>query len=231
MILNLERLLLGDIVRLRYVPRYSNCRRDHEEVVAEHSYFTVLYAWAIGEWAERNDGIPLLWSKLMARSVCHDIEEAISGDFPRPFKYSSSELRQMLDDAGREAAARVTYGIFPGERNLALEAWQVAKDRTREGRIVDFADFLSVVSYMLQELDAGNQAIHEHSVSIGEYFERFKDARFDFIRPLVLQCEPLVAEILDAESELRQRRDRRSLACQSAAIRQGTGVRDVAEEP
>jgi hypothetical protein len=73
--------------------------------------------------------------------------------------------------------------------------WKHAKNvDTCEGIIVKLADFVSVLSYMYQELEAGNLSIVEHQESILEYFTGFK--AYPIIAPILSEIEPIVHELL-----------------------------------
>lgn len=187
--LNITEMLCGDPVRLRYVNRYSTCRVNHQETVAEHSYFVGLYASLIGLWCEHNN-IKLAWSSLMLRTMVHDMEEACSGDWPRHFKHSDDDLAANLDRVAKIAITRMSKRLTEMEDpgTVIIHLWTVAKDDTPEGRIVAFADFLSVLSYVSQEHMSGNVFAMEHVQHLDDYFEGFKNAGFDFIRPLVNQA-------------------------------------------
>lgn len=186
--LNIEEMLCGDPVRLRYVNRYSTCRVNHKETVAEHSYFVGLYASMIGLWCTRQ-GINVAWSLLMVRAMVHDMEEACSGDWPRHFKHSDDELAANLDRVAKIAITRMsTRLVGENPRSTIITLWEQAKDDTLEGKITAFADFLSVLSYVAQEHMSGNVFAMEHVQHLDQYYEGFKSTDFDILRPLVDQA-------------------------------------------
>ncbi len=57
--MNMKKLLVGHVIRLKYTERFSTCRTLHKESVAEHAYFTTLYALVLGEWLEKLTSIIL----------------------------------------------------------------------------------------------------------------------------------------------------------------------------
>lgn len=205
--LDMEELLTGDIVRLRYVTRYSNCRRIHNESTAEHSFFVCLFGSIVADWVENHAGVDLDWRRLAIGFAIHDADEALSGDFPRAFKYADSTLQSMLKSAASGVVRHLFDKIFKAPRTSKhargyspyyTEIWFSAKDmESVEGRIVCFADFISVVSYLVQETQAGNRAVIEREEVIVEYFKMFEGTEFDFIRPLVDQVRPLVGVLVN----------------------------------
>jgi len=214
----LRELLEGNPARLRYVYRYSTSRVQQQETVAEHSYYVALYALFVGRWVNEQMDLgklakPTWWGpatdrvlveNLLQRALLHDLEESRSGDFPRPFKHSSPELKEMLERASRISMDQVIRPIFGiplnqddeidnGIADEFLMSWLDAKDATPEGRILEFCDFLSVLSFMMQE--RGNHQIKRHVTDMQLYFERFGEKEYDFVRPLVDQAEVLLGEV------------------------------------
>ena len=74
------------------------------------------------------------------------------------------------------------------EAGVLCSAWENAKDESYEGRIVAFADFLSVLAYITEELRSSNATMREHLISMREYYQKFCAPEFNFIRPLVQQA-------------------------------------------
>lgn len=207
--LNLKNILNGTPVRLRYVFRYSTSRVQHPESVAEHSYYVALYSmcicdWVFGqvtqEWFDAN----IQPSLLMRRALVHDLEEARSGDFPRPFKHSDPKLREILEHAAEEAMKDVAEEISDNQvyQGWILKLWKKAKHTDYEGRILEFADFLSVLSFMLQEKDSGgNRSIGTHVKDMDKYFEKFLTPEYDFIRPIVTQAAEIMQELFHGQQQ------------------------------
>jgi len=199
MILNIREMLIGDVTRLRYVTRFSTCHVVHRENVAEHSYYVALYAMFIADWVMRQEGLgPVDMRMLLMRSLLHDLDEARTGDFYRPFKYSTSELGEALKAGAHRAFVEVVTSVVggpatgPAKRFAYL--WESSKADDPEGHILSFADFLSVLGYMVQELQVANLTMREHWSTMSDYFQEFTDVRYDFIRPLVDQARTLVCE-------------------------------------
>ena len=136
--LNIKELLIGKVVRLRYVNRFSTCRIMKSETVAEHSYFVILYALMICEWYNLN-GTGVDTGNVLIRATVHDLEEAATGDVPRSFKYSDESLRQHLNEVALEGLRSVVNNLWD-KKSLAgkiVECWQTAKDDSVEGKILE----------------------------------------------------------------------------------------------
>lgn len=218
--LNIREMIDGPPSRLRYVFRYSTSRVEHPESVAEHSYFVAFYCLLIARWFNENnetDEDEVSTESLLQRAILHDLEEAISGDVPRSFKHSSPDVKEMLDKAAQKAFVQVIEPVC-GKQNERAEgeevsdeddaygpsvtdeyicSWLDSKDGTVEGRILEFADYLAVLGFMMQEgAHDGNKVIKRHVAEMHRYFARFEGREFDFIRPLVQQAGELTREIL-----------------------------------
>lgn len=211
MTLNIRELLLGHPIRLRYVKRWGTSRVMQPDTVAEHSYFCALYSLLIAKWIEyeHKDEYEIRLGMLLTRALVHDLEEAISGDFPRPFKHSSPELKDLLDRAGQIAFGQVVAGLYddgpfdpPNSPSPAVQAvsdlahaWKRGKAEDYEGAILDFADFLCALSFMLQEKSTWNSTTSQYTATMKDYFGSFLHERFNFLRPLVQQAGKVMNEL------------------------------------
>ena len=193
--LDIEELLGGETNRLRHIQRFSTCFRAHTETVAEHCYFTSWYSLVIGWWL-REKGEPIDLGLLLSRALVHDLEEARVGDVFRPFKYSSPELLAEIEKAAATQLPQVTWPLMRSVEFDAwiLERWEHAKDpATTEGCVVAFADYLSVLGYVLQELRAGNGTIADQQPNLETYARIFDAPDFNALRELVIQTELFAA--------------------------------------
>jgi 5'-deoxynucleotidase YfbR-like HD superfamily hydrolase len=200
MALDLKALLTGSVTCTRNVLRYSIFPRHHAESVAEHSYFTALYAVVILKWlkvypTEKYEQPNA--ETVLARALLHDVDESQSGDFVRRFKHSDPELKDLLHRVSRRFVLKVMVQLDPchtgpgtGDVGYTMvQHWDNAKDHTIEGRIVAFADYLSVLSYIAQELELGNRRMLETMSELSHYGASFNGSEYDFIRPLVEQAQ------------------------------------------
>lgn len=200
--LSIRELVAGWPCSWRYVNRYSTSRCVRPENVAEHTAFVCLYAAAIVKWVVYNrrnlEPAVNLIAAVMTRAAVHDLEECRTGDIHRPFKYSDPALKGHLDRASGLAMKQIVDRIFPGERrglrDEFYELWSGAKEG-EAGRIVRFADYLSVVSFVAQEgRDAPERlCLDTMRASLNEFTG---GREYDFIRELVQEAEVLTQEVL-----------------------------------
>lgn len=196
--LDVREMLGGDIARLRYIKRFSTCRTVSTETVAEHTAYVVIYSALIARWVIENTDQEVLLGMLLTRAALHDVEEARTGDFPRTFKHRTQELREAVEVAARIEAEDIFKQITDDtdvQKDL-LNAWASAKDNTVEGRILEFADFLSALAFVVEEKKVGNFCLSQHTGTFTQYLAKFNHEDYQFLAPLVRQAKQLVVEVL-----------------------------------
>jgi 5'-deoxynucleotidase len=140
---------------LAYVPRWSIVRVAKPQSVAEHSYYTAVYALQIARLVRWEAN----WLPLVEMALWHDVEECFTGDMPGPVKHElygkearSAIINKMTARFGIEWVAD-TPAYTPVGLHQAQQIVRVAS-------LVDDAMFLA------GELQRGNEACHAamHSV-------------------------------------------------------------------
>lgn len=189
--LNLRELCLGYATRLRYIKRFSVAHVTHIENVAEHTYYTALYAMLIGRQLE---GVQM--GLLLQKALIHDVDEAFSGDIIRMFHRDGGVLEKAVHERSGEMVKRFfdTVSTDPFDSAKLSWLWETAKDQGNlEGRIVAYADFLSVLSYVVQEVDGGNRRVLDHLADIRSYALQFtNNPAYEVILDVVEGHEDLV---------------------------------------
>lgn len=202
--MNLREMLTGDVNRLRYIHRHSTSLTLHKENVAEHSYYVSLYATFICHHVA-SEGLYVDELTVLKACILHDLDEARTGDFQRPFKYGHEGLKETLDEAACKEFMEMIISIFPLDQLKLVgmvDLWRNAKDQTREGAVVAFADFLSVVSYLFAETACANRSVITQYQTLIDYVDKFDHEVFDFIRPLVKDAKEIVREIVGHLKEI-----------------------------
>lgn len=204
--LSLHALLNGHVTRLRFVKRFNTVLVTHPETVAEHSYYVSLYAMLITRWyncctTKQYSGSVADMGTVLQKCLLHDLDECRTGDFPRLFKYSDPVLKIALDHASNTAFREITGELYPdidgSDMRTSLRViWEEAKDNeVIEGRIVAFADYLAVLSFMYFENALSNPMMKDNRDSMVKYMLSFDKADFDFLRPLVEEAHAITQEV------------------------------------
>jgi len=137
--------------RLANVQRYSTFPMIHRESVAEHSYFVCLLSYNMAEDINSQGGDVNL-ERVMRLAIVHDLDEALTGDFPRPFKHSSVPLLAAIQ---KQTKVAMENELPP---TWIMADWNESqKYGTAENSIVKFCDLWSVVIYAVREAKLGNQ--------------------------------------------------------------------------
>lgn len=136
---------MRELRSLRYITRFAIHHTNKPETVAEHSFFTAIYAYHITlKWNELEPGdiciIPLI---AMRMALFHDIPEAVTGDLPYLFKRMAGIglLEKIINDE-----LILNIGFEYNTMNIPAE-YEL---------IIDFADALELKIYLEEERMSGN---------------------------------------------------------------------------
>lgn len=207
-VINIREILLGRPTRLRYVVRFSICPRVHDESVAEHSFYTAYIAMMIavdihrGHLANGDSRGRVDIGLVVSRALMHDMDESYSGDFIRMFKHSSPEVKNAIDSASEGFMKKFTHTVANGAE-WVFNLWKEAKDTSIEGLIVSLSDFLSVVSYVVQEINAGNHNMFEHLEDLRKFYETFHDKKYDELRPYIEEAGKIIFAVDSRRIQIR----------------------------
>jgi 5'-deoxynucleotidase YfbR-like HD superfamily hydrolase len=136
-------------LRLAAIFRYSTLPTIHRESVAEHTCFVVLNSYAICVDLIRR-GYDVDMGATLRCAAVHDIDEALTGDFIRTFKYSDPSLTSAIKNGTRKLMA--TLELDP----MLLRDWEDAKADTLEGHVVELADLWSLTQFASREVRLGS---------------------------------------------------------------------------
>lgn len=211
--MDLFSILTGPVRRMSHVHRYSSFPVHRKENVAEHSWWVAFIAMLIARDLKKS-GLMIDIDVVLERAMVHDLDECISGDIIRSFKYRTPGMRREIGYAAEDNMREITAKMAPVGVTV-YEAWRRAKEDSLEGDIVGFADMVSVVVYCREERLLGNREVepllkemyekwfckyHEHHW-LGQYADqlfptrRFHDA---FVAP---KLAPLPIPMMHSHSE------------------------------
>lgn len=137
------------ILRLGSILRYNNKHRNHEENVAEHSFYVM---HMVNEICLHYNLSSYTRDYCLQLALVHDIPEAITGDISFDTKDCNDELSKIVNKAENEAILKE----FPIYQELYKDFLRQEKNRTVSYLIVKIADTASVVKYAELEKDLGN---------------------------------------------------------------------------
>jgi len=165
--------LTGKIRRLSHIKRFSSFPVNRQENVSEHSFWVALYSYLIATMMSQQ-GFKINIDKTVTKAIVHDLEEALTGDIIRSFKYKNDNFRKMSKDIESSLMENeILDGFNKVQKNIIFSNWRNSKDNTIEGRVVAFSDILTVVSYCKEENNLGNKHLHSVSTQTKQYFNDF----------------------------------------------------------
>jgi 5'-deoxynucleotidase YfbR-like HD superfamily hydrolase len=186
--IEVKKLLNGDIRKSIHTTRYSTCAVHRVESVAEHVFNTMTYASVIAHYLADDCRYVIDHGQVLNKALFHDLEEpAGTGDILRKVKHSTEALQEEIQRIGIREVRRVA-----GELGMykILEYWSTSKDATLEGQIVRVADGLSVAAYLVEEYRMGNRMMRD----VHEEFVEYLDSLLHVPTP---ELADLVREVLE----------------------------------
>lgn len=221
--INLLEAMTGWTTRLRFIARFSNCPRMHDESVAEHTFYTAFFTMMICLSLKRR-GVEVKMDDALAKALMHDVDECFSGDFIRSFKHSDPILKNEIDKACTTFTSQLTneLAIDPIIQMELFAYWSGSK-KAIEGQVVAFADFLSVVSYIAQEVESGNSRMLEQVEELRHFFTSFLTLEYGFLKEYMDDVEIVISRLEGQREERRIRWDRRSKDTENQTVDRGEG--------
>jgi len=139
------------------VGRFSVYKCHFREDVAQHSYFTALYAMVLAD-LERKLGTPINVERLLRMALLHDAEEARTGDVHHPFKHQDSAFAEALNSRALEWFGKLLDGLPEDmERDyLALRRADSDASSSIEASILKAADKIEALLWAYEEYLLGN---------------------------------------------------------------------------
>ncbi len=93
------------------VERFSVYKCHFREDVAQHSYFTALYAMILADLERVKETTKVDVEKLLRMSLLHDAEEARTGDIHHPFKHQDVPFAEALNGRAQEWFKHLMVGL------------------------------------------------------------------------------------------------------------------------
>jgi len=169
---------LKRVRRLSLIERCSNIPHIKSYPVSDHSFYVTLYAMIFAdienerikrefgeaEGIELLSGSDLLYnvSKVIRKSLIHDLEESETGDILYPLHNESPEFKKYLDFVRDKCVDQTLFSELPQKiRKQYIKLWKTSKDDSKEGILVACMDKFEILMFAANELDMGNLAISD----------------------------------------------------------------------
>lgn len=167
--------------QLENAHRYSQMQMTRDENVMEHTGFVCQFAYLL--WMDlSNQSLtgqePFDLGIALRKAVCHDLDEAITGDVPRTTKYVSEEIREAFAKVEREGVMKLrdALGLKGLTADLFFDNWDSAKG-DREGLVIKYADLAAVVYRLWVEVILRrNMSFMPVALGVQKYLNQFRDS-------------------------------------------------------
>lgn len=149
--------------------RYSQTFMNKKESVLEHTGFVVLFCCFVGqELISRGKQIDI--ALLLSKAACHDIDEIITGDIPRPTKYFDEEARKTFERIENHGINKLVDSMsLPPS---VFRFWKESKSGDT-GTIVAIADVAAVAYKFWEETCVlGNKGFVGHGENVREHLNK-----------------------------------------------------------
>ena len=138
------------------VGRFSVYKCHFREDVAQHSFFTALYAMVLAD-LEREKGTRIDVERLLRMALLHDAEEARTGDIHHPFKHQDAPFAETLDNRALEWFENLMGGLPESLAHQYIQLRKASKEiSATEASILKASDKIEALLWAYEEYLLGN---------------------------------------------------------------------------
>jgi 5'-deoxynucleotidase YfbR-like HD superfamily hydrolase len=156
------REFIHDTRDLMHVRRFTTVRGFQDESVAEHSYYTALYAMIICDM-EESAGRAVDKLEVLRRCLVHDLDESRVSDIPRPIKYANPEAQATITKISQQAYRELVSNLPENLHEDYFRLW--SKDSSYESMVEKAADLLEALAWAIEEQAMGNMRVKSLNIA------------------------------------------------------------------
>ena len=168
------------------VGRFSVYKCHFREDVAQHSYFTALYAMILAD-LEQKKGVRVDSERLLRMALLHDAEETRTGDIHHPFKHQDSAFAATLDSRGLEWFGKLLGGLpedLVGEYVGLRKA--VSEMSSTEAVILKASDKIEALLWAYEEYLLGNVQVRK-ALIVEDILQKLDQIELSTVKMLVVE--------------------------------------------
>lgn len=150
---NFLSLIANPLMNLDHTYRYSGTKLVEMESLSQHIVDTIMLGLKLIDelnWMNKDYEDDILDTReYVMKAIYHDLEEAVTGDIPRPLKYYNDKTLESM----REVADIIAHDFFSKQFKSPepYKEWDNAKCG-KEGFILKLVDNLVVVNKVIKEV-------------------------------------------------------------------------------
>lgn len=168
------------------VGRFSVYKCHFREDVAQHSYYTALYAMILADLERRQGGV-VDCERLLRMALLHDAEEATTGDIHHKFKHEDRAFAETLDSRGLEWFGKLLGGLpqslvgeYVGVRKAVRETGSV------EATILKASDKIEALLWAYEEYLLGNVQVR-NALIVEDILQKLDQIQLTTVKALVVE--------------------------------------------
>lgn len=147
--MRLKELLKSKIFRTDQVIRYSGLRTREPETLSHHIIEVQLLSLKMYYELLELGYNELELGQLLYKGLLHDMDEVITGDFPRPIKYYNKEIRDSIEFVADKSVQWLSYNEFGSME--PYEVWSTSK-LGHAGLVIKVSDLAVVAKKAAEEV-------------------------------------------------------------------------------
>jgi putative hydrolase of HD superfamily len=183
---------LVSIRSLMTVGRFSVYKCHLREDVAQHSYFTALYAMILAD-LERQKGTKVEIERILRMSLLHDAEEARTGDIHHPFKHQDRAFAETLNTSALEWFKNLMSGLPESLTHEYVRLRRECEDTASlEGSIVKAADKIEALLWAYEEYLLGNEHVRRARI-VEDILSKLDQIQIATVRTLISEIREKLA--------------------------------------
>ena len=177
--------LLLAIRSLMTVGRFSVYKCHFREDVAQHSYFTALYAMILAD-LERGRGTKVDTERLMRMALLHDAEEARTGDIHHPFKHQDAKFAESLAARGFAWFSGLMSGLPQSLVEEYMRLRKAEREDSTEASILKASDKIEALLWAYEEYLLGNVHVRK-ALIVEDILSKLDQIELETVKTLVTE--------------------------------------------
>ncbi len=166
------------------IGRFSVYKCHFREDVAQHSYYTALYAMVLAD-LERGQGVRVDCERLLRMALLHDAEEARTGDIHHPFKHQDPIFAETLDSRGLEWFGKLLGGLPEGLVGEYVGLRKAVRETaSMEATILKASDKIEALLWAYEEYLMGNVQVRK-ALIVEDILQKLDQIQLTTVKALV----------------------------------------------